>query len=209
MFPVTRRSIAIPPCSIADPRNPGSPTGVFFFGLSIHRRRRGGCRPLGRRADRSRRAPRASPPAPPHRGARACAGAIRRGPAGSPCRDRPAAIDAHRAAEAAADFEGGLNHGVAGGAIGSKYLTFRGGVRRIIPYPPRFSAVRAMSVLYGIPTAPYPKARGFNGFRRGKIRTGTRPPVDRHRKGVTFELVHAAKHVGEIDHLEEAHAPAT
>ena len=30
----------------------------------------------------------ASPPAPPRRGARACAGAIRRGPAGSPRRDR-------------------------------------------------------------------------------------------------------------------------
>ena len=29
----------------------------------------------------------------------------------------------------------------------------------------------------------------------------------RHCKGVTFEVAHAAKHVGEIDHLEEAHAP--
>ena len=27
-------------------------------------------------------------------------------------------------------------------------------------------------------------------------------------KGISFELAHAAKHVGEIDHLEEARAPA-
>jgi hypothetical protein len=27
-------------------------------------------------------------------------------------------------------------------------------------------------------------------------------------QGITFELAHAARHVGEIDHLEEAHAPA-
>jgi hypothetical protein len=33
---------------------------------------------------------------------------------------------------------------------------------------------------------------------------GRRVPTCRHCKGVT----HAAKHVGEIDHLEEAHAPA-
>jgi hypothetical protein len=26
--------------------------------------------------------------------------------------------------------------------------------------------------------------------------------------GITFELAHAAKHVSEIDHLEQAHAPA-
>ena len=29
----------------------------------------------------------------------------------------------------------------------------------------------------------------------------------RRCKGVTFETAHPAKHVGEIDHLEEAHAP--
>jgi hypothetical protein len=37
---------------------------------------------------------------------------------------------------------------------------------------------------------------------------GRRFPTCRHCKGVRFELAHAARHVGEIDHLEEAHAPA-
>jgi hypothetical protein len=37
---------------------------------------------------------------------------------------------------------------------------------------------------------------------------GRRFPTCRHCKGITFELAHAAKHVGEIGHLEEAHAPA-
>jgi len=37
---------------------------------------------------------------------------------------------------------------------------------------------------------------------------GRRFPTCRHCKGISFELAHAAKHVGEIDHLEEAHAPA-
>jgi hypothetical protein len=38
---------------------------------------------------------------------------------------------------------------------------------------------------------------------------GGRFPTCRHCKGVRFELAHAAKHVGEIDHLEEAHAPVS
>jgi hypothetical protein len=37
---------------------------------------------------------------------------------------------------------------------------------------------------------------------------GRRFPTCRHCKGISFELAHAAKHVGEIDHLPEAHAPA-
>ena len=37
---------------------------------------------------------------------------------------------------------------------------------------------------------------------------GRRFPTCRHCKGIRFELGHAARHVGEIDHLEEAHAPA-
>jgi hypothetical protein len=37
---------------------------------------------------------------------------------------------------------------------------------------------------------------------------GRRFPTCRHCKGITFELAHAAKHVGEIDHLQEEHAPA-
>jgi hypothetical protein len=37
---------------------------------------------------------------------------------------------------------------------------------------------------------------------------GRRFPTCRHCKGISFELAHAAKHVGEIDHLKEANAPA-
>jgi hypothetical protein len=37
---------------------------------------------------------------------------------------------------------------------------------------------------------------------------GRRFPTCRHCKGISFELAHAARHVGEIDHLEEAHASA-
>ena len=33
---------------------------------------------------------------------------------------------------------------------------------------------------------------------------GRRFPTCRHCKGISFELVHAAKHVGEIDHLHVA-----
>jgi len=33
-------------------------------------------------------------------------------------------------------------------------------------------------------------------------------PTCRHCTGITFELAHAARHVSEIDHLKEAHAPA-
>jgi hypothetical protein len=33
-------------------------------------------------------------------------------------------------------------------------------------------------------------------------------PTCRHRKGISFHLAHAAKHVSEIDHFEEAPAPA-
>jgi hypothetical protein len=37
---------------------------------------------------------------------------------------------------------------------------------------------------------------------------GRRFPTCRHCRGITFELALAAKHVGGIDHLEKAHAPA-
>jgi hypothetical protein len=37
---------------------------------------------------------------------------------------------------------------------------------------------------------------------------GRRFPTCRHCKGIRFELAHAAKHGGEVDQLEEAHAPA-
>jgi hypothetical protein len=36
---------------------------------------------------------------------------------------------------------------------------------------------------------------------------GRRFPTCRHYKGLSFELAHAAKHVGEIDHLAKVHAP--
>jgi hypothetical protein len=37
---------------------------------------------------------------------------------------------------------------------------------------------------------------------------GRRFPTCRHCKNITFRLGHSAKHLGEIDHLEDAHAPA-
>jgi hypothetical protein len=38
---------------------------------------------------------------------------------------------------------------------------------------------------------------------------GRRSPTCRHCKSIRFELAHAAAmHIGEIDHLEDAHAPA-
>ena len=37
---------------------------------------------------------------------------------------------------------------------------------------------------------------------------GRRFPTCRHCKGISFELVHAAKHVGEVDHLSEAESSA-
>jgi hypothetical protein len=37
---------------------------------------------------------------------------------------------------------------------------------------------------------------------------GRRFPTCRHCKGISFALAHAAQHVGEIDHFEEAHAGA-
>ena len=59
-----------------------------------------------------------------------------------------AAVDTDRAAEAAADIESCLNHRISRvgrlhryrlrvrrGRTGSKYVTFRGGLRRAIPYP--------------------------------------------------------------------------
>jgi hypothetical protein len=37
---------------------------------------------------------------------------------------------------------------------------------------------------------------------------GRRFPTCRHCRGICFELSHAAKHVGEVDQLEDGHAPA-
>jgi hypothetical protein len=39
-----------------------------------------------------------------------------------------------------------------------------------------------------------------------KVIKGRRFPTCRYCKEVTFEVAHTAKHVSEIDHLEEAHA---
>jgi hypothetical protein len=79
----------------------------------MRRRPRGVRRLPVRRADRLHCGRRTSPQAPLRRGARAYAGAIRRVPAGSPRGVEPAAIDAHRATEAAADLERRLDDGVA------------------------------------------------------------------------------------------------
>jgi hypothetical protein len=38
---------------------------------------------------------------------------------------------------------------------------------------------------------------------------GRRFPTCRHCKGVRFELAHAARHVSEIEHFEEAQAPVS
>ena len=66
----------------------------------------------------------------------ACADAIRRVRANNRARIKPAAIDAHRAAVVPADLEGGLDNGVRPrrGATGSKYFTFRSGLRRAISF---------------------------------------------------------------------------
>src|SRR5437660_9750792 len=63
----------------------------------------------------------------------------------------PAAIDAHRAAEAAADLERRLDDGVAGrGGTGSKYVTLRDGLRRAIPFLlARSGRCARASILYG------------------------------------------------------------
>ena len=65
------------------------------------------------------------------------------------------------------------------GATGSKYLTFRGGVRRPIPILLVGSGqVRWLSVLYGIPEAGVPSRRltvpALTVGCRGEIRPGTR-----------------------------------
>jgi len=44
--------------------------------------------------------------------------------------------------------------------------------------------------------------------REATVVQGRRFPTCRHCKGISFELVHAAKHVGEIDHLHEAEQSA-
>ena len=38
---------------------------------------------------------------------------------------------------------------------------------------------------------------------------GRRFPTCRHCKGVKFQIGHPAKHVSEIDHFDEMHAPAS
>jgi hypothetical protein len=75
---------------------------------------------------------------------------------------KPAIIDAHGAAKAAADFEGGLDHGVRGrrGTTGSNQMTFRGGLRRAIPFLlVGQGEMREMSFLYGPPAAGVPVRR--------------------------------------------------
>lgn len=78
IFPRARSSIL---------ENPGSPSRGFLLRF-MRRQPRGRRRPSGRPADRPRHGRRASRRAPPHRGARACADAIARGPGGLPRRDQ-------------------------------------------------------------------------------------------------------------------------
>jgi hypothetical protein len=74
----------------------------------------------------------------------------------------PAAIDAHRAAEAAADLEGGLDDGVAREAWKDRLepCDFPGRTAAGIPFllVVRFQ-MRGLSVLYGIPEAGVPSRR--------------------------------------------------
>ena len=103
----------------------------------MRRRPRGARRLSVRRADRPHCGQRASPQAPLRRGARAYAGAIRRVPAGSPRRDR-----AGRNRRASCSGSGGRPRTSTSmtvlrarrGGTGSKYVTFRGGLRRAIPF---------------------------------------------------------------------------
>src|SRR3984893_14224947 len=112
-------------------------------------RPRGARRRSGPRADRPRCGRRASPPAPPRRGARACAPFAGFRPdhhAGIEL----AAVDAHRAAETAADLEGGFDDRVAREARRdrSEIGDFPGRGRASPPAPPRRGAVyRAAGVI--------------------------------------------------------------
>jgi hypothetical protein len=64
---------------------------------------------------------------------------------------------------------------------------------------PQSGVYRELRTIRSIPTCPHEVT----------VIKGRRFPTCRHCKGVSFELAHAAKHVGEIDHLEEAHAPVS
>jgi hypothetical protein len=61
-----------------------------------------------------------------------------------------ATIDAQRAAEAAADIKRRLMMVLRArrGGTGSKYVTFRGGLRRAIPYPPRWSGAAILNSMW-------------------------------------------------------------
>ena len=134
-----------PQKSIVPLISPGFPRrGFSDFGLGasplaglIRRRPRGARQLSGRPADRRHFGPRASPQAPHRRGARACAGAIRRVPAGSPRRAR-----ARHNRSASCSGSGGRPRRsnsmtvfrARRGGTGSKYVTLRGGLRRAIPF---------------------------------------------------------------------------
>jgi hypothetical protein len=99
----------------------------------IRRRPRGARRRSGRRADRPRCVPPASPQALLRRGARACADAIRRVPAGSPRRGRvrqQSTRIVQRKRRPTSNVDSMMVLRVRRGGTGSKYVTPWGGVRR-------------------------------------------------------------------------------
>ena len=139
-----RRSIAFPPCSIVHTRKPRPPSRGFLLRF-MRRRPRGGRQPSGRRAGRSRRGRRA--PAPPRRGARAFRVPFAGGRPEHRAGIELAAIDAYRAAEAAADLERRLDDGVARQARRHRFEIGEFAGRAAAGYsgPPRSVRVRCVS----------------------------------------------------------------
>jgi hypothetical protein len=73
--------------------------------------------------------------------------------------------------------------------------------------PPRHGRSRGRAVCYPGRSYPHDPAHADMPHEVTVIK-GRRFPTCRHCKGIRFEFAHPAKHVGEIDYLEEAHAPA-
>ena len=136
----------------------GTPLSSGGFGRRLmHQRPRGARRLSERRADRPHCGRRASRQAPRHRGIPACAGAIRRVPAGSPRRGR---VGRNRCASCSG--RGGRPRTsnsmmvlrARRGGTGSKYVTLRGGLRRAISVPPRSVKVWCAPILCGQTVLP-------------------------------------------------------
>ena len=119
-------------------KTPAPPTGVFSLRGAYPSATARRAPTVGRRADRPHRGRRASRRALHRRGARACAGAIRRVSAGSPPRPGRAGHNRHAACSGSGGRPRRSNSIMVlrarRGGAGSKYLTLRGGVRRAIPF---------------------------------------------------------------------------